>query len=148
MEFCEVPLSPDVLEALIALSAEWEAENSCYGYRKNEPSDLAGNRIFLARAGGEIAGYLFGHVEQSKNMQSIMPEGTPFFEVEELYVRPAFRSSGLGKGLFRCAEEALGRDASYLVLSTASRNWRAVLHFYIEELGMDFWSARLFKKLS
>ena len=26
-------------------------------------------------------------------------------------------------------------------------NWRAILHFYLEELGMEFWSARLFMKL-
>ena len=34
-----------------------------------------------------------------------------------------------------------------MMVSTATRNWRMILHFYLEELDMDFWSARLFKKL-
>ena len=38
-------------------------------------------------------------------------------------------------------------EADFVLLSTATRNWRAILHFYIDELGMEFWSARLFKPL-
>jgi hypothetical protein len=33
------------------------------------------------------------------------------------------------------------------MLSTATKNARAILHFYLDELGMEFWSARLFKSL-
>ena len=39
-------------------------------------------------------------------------------------------------------------EAEYFVLGTATKNWKAILHFYLDEIGMDFWSARLFKKLS
>ena len=35
-----------------------------------------------------------------------------------------------------------------IMLIAAAKNYRAILHFYIDELGMDFWSARLFKKIS
>ena len=48
---------------------------------------------------------------------------------------------------FRYAEDAVRCDARYIVLSTASKNWKAVFHFYLDELGMNFWSARLFKKI-
>lgn len=34
-----------------------------------------------------------------------------------------------------------------LLRLSATRNWKAILHFYIEELGMEFWNARLFKKI-
>ena len=78
---------------------------------------------------------------------SVMPAGTACFEVEELYVRPSFRSRGVGAALFRFAEEAVRGEAAYMMVSTATKNWRAILHFYLEELGMDFWSARLFKKI-
>lgn len=143
----EAPLTGDLLERLIALSADWEEENSCRGYRKNTAADIEGNRIFLAEAEGELLGYLFGHVERTEKTSSIMPAGTACFEVEELYVRPAFRSRGIGAALFRHAEEAVRDEAAYLMVSTATKNWRAILHFYLEELGMDFWSARLFKKI-
>ena len=77
-----------------------------------------------------------------------MPEGTPYFEVEELYVVPERRSQGIGSKLFRYAEEAVKSEAEYMVLSTATKNWRAVFHFYLDELDMTFWSARLFKRIS
>ncbi len=76
-----------------------------------------------------------------------MPEGTACFEVEELYVKPAYRSQGVGSALFRYAEEAVHGEAEFVTLGTATKNFQAILHFYINELGMEFWSARLFKKL-
>ena len=143
----EAALTPALLAELIRLSRDWEAEGSCHGYRKNTPADIEGNRIFLAEDGAEPIGYLFGHRETAEKASSIMPEGTPFFELEELYVRPEYRRFGIGKRLFAFAEQAVSEDAEFLMLSTATKNWRAILHFYLEELGMEFWSARLFKKL-
>ena len=143
----EAASDDDVLEELIRLSKDWEAENSCYGYRANDRSDIEGNRIFLANDESGVIGYLFGHVEKSENMRSIMPEGTPFFEVEELYVVPDRRSMGIGAKLFRYAENEVKNEVEYMVLSTATKNRKAIFHFYIDELGMEFWSARLFKRI-
>jgi GNAT superfamily N-acetyltransferase len=143
----EASLTPALTKALIRLSAAWEAEGSCRGYRKNTAADIEGNRIFLLEKGSKILGYLFGHVEQTEKDSSIMKAGTACFEVEELYVRPEHRSRGCGAALFRFAEEAVRGEADYMMVSTATKNWRAILHFYLEELDMDFWSARLFKKL-
>jgi len=49
--------------------------------------------------------------------------------------------------IFRHAEEAVKSEAAYMVLSTATKNWRSIFHFYIDEFNMTFWSARLFKKI-
>lgn len=143
----EAEPTDELVRELIAMSAEWEAENSCRGYRENGEEDISGNRIFIAERGGEIIGYLFGHAEEAKNESSVMPDGTPYFEVEELYVRPQYRCGGVGRALFSCAEEAVSGEAAFILLSTATKDWRAIMHFYIDELGMDFWNARLFKKL-
>ena len=147
LELKEVPLDGRVAGELIALSSDWEAESICYGYRKNEYSNLEGNRIFLAEENGAVIGYLFGSVKESKNQGAVIPDGTPYFEVEELYVKPAHRSCGVGSALFRYMEAQVRPEAAYLLLGTATKNFRAILHFYIEELGMEFWSAALFKKL-
>ena len=142
----EVIPDDKVLEQLIRFSEDWAAENSCYGYRPNDKADIEGNRIFFAEDGGTVVGYLFGSVCRSERMKSVMPEGTPYFEVEELYVVPERRSQGIGAELFRYTEAAVKSEAEYMVLSTATKNWKAIFHFYLDELDMTFWSARLFKK--
>lgn len=148
MHIYEVRLDDrQVLEQLIDFSKAWESEGSCWGYRANDRTDIEGNRIFFAADGDDIIGYLFGKRFDSKNMRSVMPENTPCFEIEELYVTPEHRSQGVGQALFRYAETVLAGEADYIVLGTATKNWRAVFHFYLDELGMDFWSARLFKKI-
>ncbi len=148
MRIHEAQLNDELLEDLIAMSADWEAENSCYGYRKNARSDIAGNRIFLAEQDGEVLGYLFGHTDKSERPSSVMAEGTTYFEIEELYVVPKHRSEGIGRALFRFVErEVQAMGIEYIMLSTATKNYKSILHFYIDEVGMEFWSARLFKRI-
>ncbi len=147
MTIQETTLTDDVLSQLIRFSEDWAAEESCWGYRANTVSDIEGNRIFMASEDDRPIGYLFGKMEHSENMKSIMPEGTPYFEVEELYVVPQCRSKGIGSALFDYAMKSVSEEAEFMVLSTATKNWKAIFHFYIDELGMDFWSARLFKRI-
>ena len=147
MRCVETELTPAVLEALKQMSADWAAENSCRGYYANDESDIRGNRIFLALEGDTPVGYLFGQVTRAERTSTVIEENTPYFEVEELYIAPGWRSRGVGGALFRYAESQVKQDAEYILLSTATKNWKAILHFYIDEMGMDFWSARLFKKI-
>lgn len=141
----ETKLSEEVLEELISMSIDWEKENSCHGYRRNQKEDIQGNRIFLAKDGDEILGYLFGYEEVQEKHSSVIEEGKKCFEVMEIYVKPNYRDKGVGRKLFEYMEEKV--DVDYLTLSTATKNYRAILRFYIEYLGLDFWSARLFKKM-
>ena len=141
----ETTLSEEVLEELILMSIDWEKEDSCHGYRHNQREDIEGNRIFLAKDEDEILGYLFGHEEIQEKASSVIEEGKKCFEVMEIYVKPQYRDKGIGRKLFEYMEGNV--DADYLTLSTATKDYRSILRFYIEHLGMDFWSARLFKKV-
>ena len=147
MKYAETELTPTILEVLKQMSADWAAENSCRGYYANDESDIRGNRVFLALEGDTPVGYLFGQVTRAERTSTVIEENTPYFEVEELYIAPGWRSRGVGGALFRYAESQVKQDAEYILLSTATKNWKAILHFYIDEMGMDFWSARLFKKI-
>ncbi len=137
-----------VEERLIELSRLWEEENSCHGYCSNKRETFAGRRLFLARAGNTIVGYLFGLMTHAERETSVLPLGTPFFEVEELYVLPSLRDRGIGRKLFRLAEKDVADEAEMILLSTATKDCRAILHFYMDELGMEFWNARLFRRIS
>ncbi len=143
----ETTLTDDLLERLISLSEDWETEDSSYGYRKNTPEDIWGNRIFTALEDGAVIGYLFGHEEVTDRTTGVYEAGTKYFEVEELYVRPRYRGRGVGKALFRYMEKRIADNVELILLGTATKNFRAIMHFYIDELGMEFWSARLFKRI-
>lgn len=143
----EIELSESVAAELIALSEDWEQENSCYGYRRNDSDEFKGKRIFVATDGDLISGYLFGHNITAGQDTCVYKAGTEYFEIDELYVKPQYRNCGIGKKLFKYAEKAVSSDVSLIMLCTATKNFRAILHFYVNEPGMDFWSACLFKKL-
>lgn len=146
-EVSEVELTDEVCARLIELSKAWEAEGSCYGYVANSRGSFEGRRIFAARVQGEIIGYLMGSAGRARNMSAVIPDGAMYFEVDELYVAAEHRGRGVGTALLERAQQAAGEEAEYMLLSTASRNWRAALHFYIDRMGMDYWSAQLFKRL-
>ena len=137
MEIREELLSEELCGELIALSQDWESENSCRGYRRNTRADLEGRRFFTAREDGALIGYAFGELCRAEKSNSVMDSDTPYFEIE-----------GIGRELFSFAEKALGGETEWIMLSTAAKDWKKILHFYLEELGMAFWSARLFKKLT
>ena len=101
MEIRESVLDERTAEAPIALSVDWERENGSYGCQRDEREDLEGDRIFLAEENGEIIGYLLGNLRKSGNQSAVIPDGTDYFEVRELYVKPACRSQGVGSALFR-----------------------------------------------
>lgn len=149
MYFKEAELTEAVLNSLLNLSLDWEKENNVYGYRHNEKEDIIGNRIFVVEDNGRIVGYLFGKMKTAENITSIIPDDTPIFAVDELYVKSALRSQGIGKRLFKFVEdEVKNSSAKYILLNTATKNFKSILHFYIDEVDMSFWSATLFKNLS
>ena len=148
MRIYEAEANDTLYARMISLSAGWEAEDSCHGYRTNTEDDLRGRRIFVAEEDGEIVGYLFGLSAKAKEESSVIEKDAAYFEIEELYVIPARRSEGIGRGLFALCEAAARRAGlRQIMLSTATKDWKRVLHFYLDELGMEFWNARLFKRL-
>jgi len=139
---------PEDIPVLVQMSSDWENESSCYGYRKNEEDFLFRFRIFVAEAGKEVIGYLFGTIEISKDMKAIMPENSTYFEIEELYIKSEYRSKGVGRALMKHLEDILlTENIDKIILSTAAKDYKRIFHFYIDEMGMNYWNARLFKEL-
>lgn len=131
---------------LIALSEAWVKEDCSYGMIKNEQSDLR-EPLAVALKDDRIIGYLFGHFYEQDKHSSCIKKDSRCFSVDELYVLPEFRGQGIGKRLFRMVEDQVVRSCEYITLSTSTKNYKSILKLYIEELGMCFHSAFLFKKI-
>ena len=132
---------------LLELSLMWEKEESCYGYRANTEDDLK-DRYILAAYDDELIAYVFGKEEVQDKQTSVINKNMHYFEIEELYVHPSYRSRGIGKQLMESLQKELKKKGlKMMALSTATKNWKAIMHFYIDEIDMNFWSARLYKHL-
>ena len=135
------------IKRLLELSLMWEKEESCYGYRANTEDDFQDCYI-LAAYDDELIAYIFGKEEIQDKQTSVIDKNMHYFEIEELYVHPLYRSHGIGKQLMESLEKELKKKGlEMMVLSTATKNWKAIMHFYIDEIGMNFWSAKLYKRL-
>ena len=135
------------IKRLLELSLMWEKEESCYGYRANTEDDFQDCYI-LAAYDDELIAYIFGKEEIQEKQTSVIDKNMHYFEIEELYVHPSYRSRGIGKQLMENLEKELKKKGQkMMVLSTATKNWKAIMHFYIDEIDMNFWSARLYKHL-
>lgn len=134
------------IKSVIELSKQWESEKLTFGYFANSDDDIKENDLFLAYVDSEIIGYLFGKCKILDEMITPLEKGSKCFEIEEIYVKKQYRSQGIGKALFCYAENYYINRADYITLSTATKNYKSILHFYIDELNMNFWSANLFKK--
>ena len=137
-------LDSDTTEQLIELSRLWVAEDCSYGMVVNEASDLL-EPLVVALDGMKIVGYVFGHFYKQESGTSYIEIGSNCFSVDELYVLPQYRSQGIGKKLFRILEKQIMDQCSYITLATSTKNYKAILKLYIEELEMNFHSAFLIK---
>ena len=146
IEIREIPLTEDAARQLIALSRAWKEENCSNGMVENAREDLR-QPVFAALEGEKIVGYAFGHVYTADKKVSSIPLGSACFDVDELYVLPAYRSQGVGGRLFRAIEAYAKDQARFITLATSTKDYRRVLKFYAEQNGMDFHNAFLTKTL-
>ena len=146
IEIHEIELTEDRARQLIALSQMWVDENISHGLVKNSREDIK-EPVFAALEGEKIVGYAFGHAYVKEKKTDSVPVGSRCFDVDELYVLPAYRSQGIGGRLFQAIEAYAKTQGEYLTLATSTKDYKRVLRFYAEQNGMEFHSAYLTKKL-
>ena len=104
-----------------------------------EKSINGDNLILVAKDEENIVGFLSAQKGEYKRIKH-----TGYIVVG---IREKYRGKGIGSKLFKFMENELKEEIEYVLLSTATKNYKAILHFYIDELEMHFWNARLFKKI-
>lgn len=137
-------LDDKTVRDLMELSARWQEEDCSHGIIANTADDLK-TPLCVATDNGKTIGYIFGHYYVAKNKTSYVDIGCKCFEIDELYILPEYRSQGVGKKLFRLMEQEVKPYCDYVTLNTSTKDYKRILHFYAEELGMTFHSAFLIK---
>mgnify|MGYP001034359505 CR=1 FL=1 len=141
------PATPEDLPALLALSKLWAEEEITYGYAPTSPEAFTNCRCWVAEAEGKLVGYAAGRVEEAQRDIEIQKSGDRYFELEELYAHPDFRSQGIGRLLLERVEREARQDGlTLLMLNAANRAHAPLLNFYLRE-GLTPHHIRLFKTL-
>ncbi|MCJ7840711.1 GNAT family N-acetyltransferase [Lederbergia sp. NSJ-179] len=82
--------------------------------------DFACADFFMARRGADFVGFI------ALNWSFSTTKGKPFLRIQDLYVRPAFRKTGVAKALINKAKElAVQHQANRLQLNTGTNNKKA-----------------------
>lgn len=140
--------SLDLIEKLIPLSQEWIDEDISYGIVKNRVDDFLDKDIYVAYCNDMVIGYLLARSTIEEKGNSIIKKGSKVYYIEELYVSKKYRSQNIGKGLFNLAQQyARNNSINYIDLITSDKDYKRIFNFYIEQLGMEFFSANLIKEL-
>ena len=138
----------DELKEICNLNLIFVKENCCNNIMADSEEYYANKKIFVAIEKGRIIGYAYGDFLKETNLRSYAAPNEQYFELEEMYVLPEFRNKKIGQKLFKELERyARKNGAKTLRLNAVSKNYKSLLNFYIDVLGMEFISAFLIKKL-
>ena len=148
IEIKEVKPTKEIIDELIELSINWTNEDITRGYGINKESDIIDKRIFVSTIDNKIIGYIFEKDGISKNYNSIMPDGSKYFGIEEIYVIPNKRNLGIGKMLMDYVKDIAKKEGyKYIFLVTSTKDWNKILDFYINKCDMTFYCASLVEEL-
>ncbi len=139
--------SSELVEKLIPLSIIWKKERITNGLVENTVLDFLEKDIFVAYDDNNIIGYALAKMYQENKAAPTIKENSVVYDIEEFYILPTFRNQYVGTKLYRYIEDYIKDKVDVIQLISATKDYKRALHFYIEMLGMDFFAAKLFKKM-
>lgn len=144
----KVKSTKSVIKELINLSKIWKRESISYGIRANTRKDFNGKDIYVAyNSRNNIVGYLLCSYFVENKQKPTIPKGSIVCYVDELYVLKGYRSKGIGTLLFKKMCKDIKKRCDYIEVSTSTKDYKKIIHFYEKKLGLNFWSALFFKKI-
>lgn len=146
MEIKEIIPSEDEIKEIIELSRLWVQEDISHGIVEDTKEDITNKRVFVVKEDNKIIACALCHEEKAKikNISSVIDDNEDIFEIDSIYVLKEYRNKGIGKKLFKYIEDNI--EIKNIVLATSTKDYKKILHFYIDELDMLFHSALLYKK--
>lgn len=130
------------------LSAKFEREECCNGIVADNQDYFSDKKVAVAKIDNTIVGYCYGKFEMKEKDTSKFKKGQKSFYLEELYIDKSFRNQEIGRTLYRFIESyAIENGCDWIETTAVSKNYKSLLSFYIDVLGMEFWSAEMIKTL-
>lgn len=137
------------IPAILRLQHNWFLEESIHGYLPDTSDQIAamlGPLFFIAEEDNRLVGFISGSIHESQGL-AVIPKGKIYLEIENVYVIPQSRSSGIGGTLVdRILAQARQQEIPYVLVYSATKDIHAILKFY-ESHGFQSWYVQMFQKL-
>ena len=141
-------LDCDYIGKVALLSKQFESEGCCNKIVAADEDFLRNKKLVGCIVDNELVAYCYGEVVKECKKRSYADVGDLFFELEEIYVLPKFRDLKIGQKLFKFVESyAKGLCCKTIRLNAVSKDYKRLLNFYIDILGMEFISSYLIKNI-
>ena len=139
--------SKELVEKLIPLSTIWKKERITNGLVENTVLDFLEKDIYVVYDNSFIIGYALGKIYKEDEAAPTIEKDSIVYDIEEFYILPTFRNQLIGSKLYQYIETSVKDKVDVIQLVSATKDYKRALHFYIDMLGMDFFAAKLFKKV-
>lgn len=139
--------SNDLVEKLIPLSFVWAKERITNGLVENTVMDFLEKDIYVAYNNSSIIGYALAKTYKESEAAPTIKENSIVYDIEEFYILPTYRNQLIGSKLFQYIEDNVKDKVDVIQLISATKDYKKALNFYVEMVGMDFFTAKLFKKV-
>jgi ribosomal protein S18 acetylase RimI-like enzyme len=125
------------LDAVLDLERQWEQEGNAYGDFNPLSRDVYASFLerfpayfLVAECDGQLVGYIHAAVQRDQPVE-VIPAHEPYFEIENIYVRPDYRDRGVGGALLeQVFAVAQHEHIERFVVGTLSRETDSILRFY------------------
>lgn len=134
---------------LAELSGNWAEEGITIGQAPDEQpwfQEAVGPYLLVAEVDAEIVGFVQGEEQVSdERHSSVMPAGTRYLDVTNVYVVPQLRSDGIGGDLLdELLAEASRRGVERSMVYSAASELDRVVAFYRSH-GFRGWFVQLYR---
>ena len=135
------------VDEVARLQLEWAEEGITYGQAPASAQEIAGKLgpfFYVALEGSRISGFVYGSERSSEGL-AVIPKGERYLEIDELYVRPQSRNTGLGGTLLETLlRAARDRGIERFKVYSAAKEFDRIVAFYRRH-GFRPWYVEMFQ---
>lgn len=135
------------IDAICGMQKQWLEEDITYGFVPNSREELikrVGPYFLVADVDRCIVGFVLASIHVSKG-SAVIPAGQQYLEIDDIYVRPEFRNSGIGgKVLDRLIHTAQHHGIERFMVYSATKDLDKILGFYRKH-GFKSWCIQMFR---